>query len=81
MATGSGPSYNLRVFLPDKEAPCCGSRWRIGGWASELPNGQYLFCPDGSHLAHYDDQEVSMEGLIRCVLEVDETARLARSQP
>ena len=49
--------------------------------ASELPNGQYLFCPDGSHQAHYDDQEVSMEGLIRCVLEVDETARIASSQP
>ena len=49
--------------------------------ASELPNGQHLFCPDGSHLAHNDHQEVFMEGLIRCVLEVDETARIASSQP
>jgi proline iminopeptidase len=39
--------------------------------ANELPNGQFLLCPNGSHAAHYDDQEIYMEGLIRFIHEVD----------
>ena len=39
--------------------------------ASELPNGRYLYCPDGSHIAHYDDQEVYMAGLIEFIRDVD----------
>jgi len=39
--------------------------------ASELPQGEYLFCPDGSHLAMYDDQQVFFSGLIDFLLEVD----------
>lgn len=30
-----------------------------------LPNGKYLFSPNGSHMAIYDDQQVYMDGLIR----------------
>jgi proline iminopeptidase len=32
--------------------------------AARLPAGQYLHCPDGSHLAMYDDQETYFAGLI-----------------
>lgn len=32
--------------------------------ASHLPHGQYLYCPDGSHLAMYDDQQTYFGGLI-----------------
>lgn len=32
--------------------------------ADRLPHGEYLHCPDGSHLAMYDDAEVYFEGLI-----------------
>ena len=32
--------------------------------AEQLPKGRYLECPDGSHLAMYDDTEVYMRGLI-----------------
>jgi proline iminopeptidase len=39
--------------------------------ANELPNGQFLLCPNGSHASHYDDQEIYMEGLIRFIREVD----------
>jgi proline iminopeptidase len=39
--------------------------------ADELPNGSYLYCPDGSHLAFYDDQQVYMEGVNRFIREVD----------
>ena len=39
--------------------------------ADELPNGSYLYCPNGSHAAHHDDQEIYMEGLIRFIRETD----------
>ncbi len=39
--------------------------------AGEFPNGEYLYCPDGSHLSMCDDQEVYMEGLIRFIRAVD----------
>ena len=32
--------------------------------AHRLPRGEYLHCPDGSHLAMYDDAEVYFGGLI-----------------
>ena len=32
--------------------------------AERLPRGRYLHCPDGSHLAMYDDQQVYFTGLI-----------------
>ena len=31
--------------------------------AERLPLGQYLYCPDGSHLAMYDDQQRYFAGL------------------
>ncbi|GGL79119.1 proline iminopeptidase [Deinococcus aerolatus] len=40
--------------------------------ARELPNGRHLHCPDGSHMALYDDQERYFEGLIGFLHEVDE---------
>jgi proline iminopeptidase len=32
--------------------------------ATRLPRGRYLYCPDGSHLAMYDDQQAYFAGLI-----------------
>lgn len=34
------------------------------GMAARMPHASYLHCPDGSHLAMYDDQETYMRGLI-----------------
>jgi proline iminopeptidase len=39
--------------------------------AASLPHGRYLYCPQGSHLAMYDDQEVYFEGLVRFIKDVD----------
>ena len=36
-----------------------------------VQNGQYLYCPNGSHLAMWDDQKVYMDGVIRFIKEVD----------
>lgn len=36
-----------------------------------VQNGQYLYCPNGSHLAMWDDQKVFMDGVIKFIKEVD----------
>ena len=42
--------------------------------AQTLPNGRYLDCPDGSHMAMFDDQQRYFDGLIRFLREVDQRA-------
>jgi proline iminopeptidase len=37
-----------------------------------VQNGRYLFCPEGSHLAMWDDQEAFMSGVIRFIRDVHE---------
>lgn len=39
--------------------------------AGAVQHGRYLFCPNGSHMAMYDDQETYTSGLIRFVQDVD----------
>ena len=39
--------------------------------AGQVPRGRYLLCPNGSHLAMYDDQRVYMDGVIRFLHDVD----------
>ena len=39
--------------------------------AKHVQKGRYLYCPNGSHLALYDDQQVYMAGLIQFILDVD----------
>jgi proline iminopeptidase len=39
--------------------------------ARRLPHGSYLYCPNGSHMAMYDDQQTYFEGLIRWLKGLD----------
>ena len=39
--------------------------------ADGMPKGRFLLCPNGSHLALYDDQKTYMEGVIGFVRDVD----------
>jgi proline iminopeptidase len=39
--------------------------------ARRLPKGRYHFCPDGSHLAMYDDQAVYFSGLVSFLKELE----------
>jgi proline iminopeptidase len=42
-------------------------------WMStQVKNGKSLYCPNGSHLAMWDDQEVFMDGVIKFIKDVDE---------
>jgi len=39
--------------------------------ARSVAKGRYLYCPQGSHMALYDDQQTYMTGLIKFILDVD----------
>jgi proline iminopeptidase len=36
-----------------------------------VQKGRYLYCPNGSHLAMWDDQQVFMQGVIKFIKDVD----------
>ncbi len=41
-------------------------------WMStQVQHGTYLYCPQGSHLDMYDDQQTYMNGVIRFIKDVD----------
>jgi len=37
-----------------------------------VQHGRYLYCPDGSHLSMWDDQQVFMKGVIKFIKDVNE---------
>ena len=39
--------------------------------AAQVQHGSHLYCPNGSHMAMWDDQDVYMTGLIRFLKETD----------
>ena len=39
--------------------------------ASQLEKGEFLLCPNGSHLCNYDDHEVYFKGVIKFIKNVD----------
>jgi proline iminopeptidase len=43
-------------------------KWMSG----QVPNGNYLYCPNGSHLCMYDDQKTYFDGLLLFLHEVEE---------
>lgn len=43
--------------------------------ATLVANGQYLYCPNGSHLSMWDDQETFMNGVIDFIHSVDNPAK------
>jgi len=40
--------------------------------AEQVQNGSYLYCPNGSHMCMYDDQQIYLEGLIKFIKAVDQ---------
>jgi proline iminopeptidase len=42
-------------------------------WMStEVANGRYLYCKNGSHLSQYDDQKTYFGGLVKFLRDVDD---------
>ncbi len=40
--------------------------------ATQVQNGRYLHCPEGSHMAMYDNQKTYFNGLIKFIKDVDQ---------
>ncbi|MCB1036826.1 MAG: proline iminopeptidase-family hydrolase, partial [Acidobacteria bacterium] len=40
--------------------------------AGAVQHGRYLYCPEGSHLSHYDDAETYFPGLVKFLNDVDQ---------
>ncbi|MDX1617487.1 MAG: hypothetical protein R3224_01790, partial [Balneolaceae bacterium] len=40
--------------------------------AGQFPSGRYLYCPEGSHMAFYDDQQTYFDGLVRFITDVSD---------
>ncbi len=43
-------------------------KWMAGA----VQHGRYLYCPNGSHMAQYDDQKTYFGGLVRFIRDVDD---------
>ena len=39
--------------------------------SKRIPHARYLYCPNGSHLAMYDDQKTYMDGVVKFISDVD----------
>jgi proline iminopeptidase len=39
--------------------------------ATKVQKGRYLYCPNGSHMAMYDDQKTYFGGLVQYIRDVD----------
>jgi proline iminopeptidase len=44
--------------------------------AGKLPRGTYLYCPNGSHLAMYDDQVIYFDGIVDFIRSVERPVQL-----
>jgi len=42
--------------------------------AGQVKDGTYLHCPNGSHMAFYDDQKTYFKGLVKFIKDVDKGA-------
>jgi proline iminopeptidase len=39
--------------------------------AKKMPDARFLLCPQGSHMAMYDDQKTYFAGLVKFLKDVD----------
>jgi proline iminopeptidase len=39
--------------------------------SKQVQHGRYLYCPNGSHLAMYDDQKTYFDGVVKFIEDVN----------
>jgi len=77
-ASGALAHWDRTANLPEITVPTLviGARYDtmdpayIEMMSEQLKNGRYLYCPKGSHMALYDDQQVYFDGLIQFIRDV-----------
>ena len=67
----------MRCMQPSATVEIVGFLPSRAWMASAVRRGHYLHCPDGSHMAMYDDPQVYARGLIDFIHHVD-AGRFAR---
>lgn len=78
-ASGKLEKWDRTADLPKIEVPtlAIGARYdtmepaQMERIARGVKRGRYLFCPNGAHMAMYDDQKTYMTGLIQFIRDVD----------
>jgi len=78
-ASGKLADWDRTADLPKITVPtlALGARYdtmeptQMEGIAKAVRKGRYLYCPNGSHMAMYDDQEVYMAGVIQFIQDVN----------
>jgi proline iminopeptidase len=78
-ASGKLEQWDRTADLPKLSVPtlAIGARYdtmepaKMQEIAERVQRGRYLYCPKGSHLAIYDDQQVYMNGVIKFIKDVD----------
>lgn len=72
--------WDFRPQLPNIKVPTLviGSKYdsmdpeHMKWMSTELPNGRFLYCEEGSHLSQYDDQKRYFSGLIQFLKDVNQ---------
>jgi proline iminopeptidase len=78
-SSGRLDQWNRTADLPGITVPTLiiGARYdtmdpkHMESMASKVRHGRYLYCPNGSHFALYDDQKAYFEGLLSFIRDVD----------
>jgi proline iminopeptidase len=78
-AKGTLERWDRRADLPKISVPTLviGARYDtmepayMQSMAEAMPHARYLFCPNGSHMAMYDDTQTYVDGLIQFLRDVD----------
>ncbi|MBS1563110.1 MAG: proline iminopeptidase, partial [Bacteroidetes bacterium] len=76
---GNLANWDVKALLPQIKVPTLtvGGKWdtmdpeHMKWMSTAVQNGSYLYCPNGSHMSLYDDQQVYMSGLIKFIKGVD----------
>jgi hypothetical protein len=60
-----------RGHLKHRGHPVCPYTNDMEWMAGQVRKGRYLYCPNGSHMALYDDQKVYFGGLVQFIRDVN----------
>lgn len=77
--SGRLAKWDIRDRLKEVEVPALmiGAKYdtmdpkAMEAQSKAVKRGRYLYCPNGSHLSMWDDQEVFMQGVLQFIKEVD----------
>ncbi len=79
--SGRLQNWDIKARLKEITVPTLmiGAKWdtmdpkAMEAQSKMVKNGSYLYCPNGSHLSMWDDQQVFMNGVVKWVKETDQT--------